>query len=91
MALLDSVKTSLRVDGTDFDDEIGDLIAACKADLVMAGCDAEKLLDSDKLYGIAVRLYCRGIHDGDEKSTQLYNGMKNAMAISEEYRATAEE
>ena len=56
--MLDFAKRCLRIrrDNTAFDDEVADLIAACKADLRKHG--VVKISESDPLIKQAVKLYC---------------------------------
>lgn len=58
--MLDFAKKCLRIrrDNTAFDDEVADLIAACKADLRKHG--VVKISESDPLIKQAVKLYCKG-------------------------------
>lgn len=56
MALLDKVKTALRVSGTAFDDEISDLISAAKYDLQGAGVRVD---DTDPLHQQAIVCFCK--------------------------------
>lgn len=56
MALLDKVKTALRVSGTTFDDEVADLIEAAKADLQGVGV---KVDDTDPLHRQAIVCFCK--------------------------------
>lgn len=56
MALLDKVKTALRVSGTAFDGEISDLISAAKCDLQGAGVRVD---DTDPLHQQAIICFCK--------------------------------
>lgn len=56
MALLDKVKTALRVSGTAFDGEVADLIDAAKADLQGAGV---RVVDTDSLHVQAIICFCK--------------------------------
>lgn len=56
MALLDKVKTALRVSGTAFDDEISDLISAAKCDLQGAGVQVK---DTDPLHQQAITCFVK--------------------------------
>lgn len=86
MAILADVKTNLRISHSSLDDEITSEIAACKQDLSMAGVVV--IDDTDELTAVAIKLYCRGMHDYNglgERYTAAYNRLKNAMALSGDY------
>lgn len=90
MALIDSVKAALRVDGTASDIELSDLIVACKADLAQGGADPTLLLDTDALVTMTVIQYCKAHFDADERQTPrhlaIYEGLKTVMGLSADYR-----
>lgn len=83
MAILDEIKTSLRITHTLLDSEITSEIAACKTDLQMAGVITVD--ETDALTVRAITLYCRGMHDyagkGD-RHTEAYEKLKISMALS---------
>ena len=56
MALIDKVKTALRVSSTAFDGEVVDLIDAAKADLQGAGV---RVVDADPLHQQAIVCFCK--------------------------------
>lgn len=90
MALIDKVKTSLRVSGSAFDEEIADLILACKKDLEISGIDATKIIDTDTLIVRAVTTYCKshfGMANPDsEKYQESYTLLKTHLSLSGDYR-----
>jgi len=57
MALLDDVKTALRVTTTAYDSEISDLINSAKLDLGIAGVELPQTLDS--VCNTAIKTYCK--------------------------------
>ncbi|MGL5152053.1 MAG: head-tail connector protein, partial [Clostridium sp.] len=87
--LLDKMKESMRVSG-DFDVEIEDLIEACKMDLILAGIDPVKVVDTDKLIVRAITSYCKANFGYDnpesEKFKEAYESLKNTLSISKEYK-----
>jgi len=92
MALLDEVKTALRVSSTRFDTlEIEPLIEACKVDLRLSGVNV--IEDDDPLIGRAVVLYCKanfGYIEDAERWGKAYEALKNSLALSSDYN-TAED
>lgn len=71
---------------TAFDDELTDLIAACKADLRKRG--VVKISDDDPLIKQAVKLYCKaqfGYGDDGDKYAKAYEYLKCALALSGDY------
>ena len=88
--MLEAVKTSLRVNGTDLDVEITDLIEAAKADLMLSGVIKEKIVETDPLIKRAVIIYCKA-HFGyedvkmSERFEQSYISLKQHLTLSQEY------
>ena len=90
--MLNKVKLALRVDGTVFDEEIQDLIDACKLDLGIGGVDAP--LETDALIARAVVLYCKA-HFGldnpnSEKYLESYTSLKTSLSLAGDYRSVLE-
>lgn len=88
MAILTDVKLALRQDNDTFDDEITDIIAACKIDLFESG--AENTDDTDALVKRAIILYAKanfGLSNPDmEKYQKQYDNLKILMGLSAEYQ-----
>lgn len=60
MALLDDVKLALRITSSAFDDEVVDLIAAARQDLILSGVSPGKANnDNDPLIKRAIIVYCK--------------------------------
>lgn len=83
MALLDKVKTALRVSGTAFDGEVADLIDAAKADLQGAGVQVK---DTDPLHVQAITCFCKsrfGYEDPQQADRfwAAYEAHKTHLAI----------
>lgn len=90
MALLEQVKSELRVSGTDFNAEITNLIDACILDLQESGIF--NLSETDKLVMLAVTLWCKslfGYEDKDqaERFGKLYESLKAKMGLTGDYNA----
>lgn len=87
--MLDFAKMCLRIrrDNTAFDDEVADLIAACKADLRKHG--VVKISESDPLIKQAVKLYCKGNfgYGGDdaERFQKSYESLANSLSLCGDY------
>ena len=93
MALIDDVKAALRVDGTEYDTEISDLIDAARQDLVLSGVSQEKANDpNDPLIKRAVIVYSRAQFEWDhpnvERLQAAYDMLKAHLSLSTDYRAT---
>ena len=95
MPILD-IKTALRIstNNTAFDSEIADLIAAARADLMLAGVLLAKANDdTDPLIKRAITVYVKanfGWNNPDaEKLQQSYDMLKSHLALSQEYTAEA--
>ncbi len=91
MALLDELKTILRVKSTIFDeDEILPMVEACKADMRISGVN--KLDEADPLVRQAIKLYVKanfGYADNSEKFQRDFEGLRDSMALSGEYGGDA--
>jgi hypothetical protein len=89
LALIDDVKSALRITNTAFNTEISDLILAAKADLGISGVLSESISDSDALIKRAIILYCKanfGWENSDsEKLQQSYDMLKNHLSLSSDY------
>jgi hypothetical protein len=90
--LLDATKKALRImASTDFDDEIGDIISACIADMQLSGINIpdynssdDKDLD-DPLIKRAVILYAKANFGNDPDSEKFFNSyilLKISLALS---------
>jgi len=94
MALLDSVKLSLRIKNAAFDtDELAPMIAACKIDLGLAGIKV--IEDTDPLIQRAVILYAKanfGLdNENSEKYQKSYDTIKNQLSVAPEYNELVDE
>lgn len=68
-------------------DEIKDLVNACKKDLEIAGVYISD--DEEPLFKQALKLYCKthyGYDSDTEKFQSAYNALKDAMALSGDYK-----
>lgn len=85
--MLDKVKKVLRIKSDKLDDEILDLIEACKIDLSISG--VKKIDETDALVIRAIKLYCKanfGLDNNDsEKYQKSYDMLKNSMALCGDY------
>lgn len=85
--MLDKVKKILRIKSDKLDDEILDLIEACKIDLSISG--VKKIDETDALVIQAIKLYCKanfGLDNNDsEKYIKSYDMLKNSMALCGDY------
>lgn len=90
--MLEDVKLALRIDGSDLNAEINDLIAAARSDLVLSGVDPEKAnADDDPLIKRAVIVYARTHYDWDsregERLQRSYDLLKSHLSMASDYRA----
>ena len=88
--MLSDIKDSLRVNGTDLDNEILDLIESAKADLILSGVNQNKIKDNDPLVKRAVTVYCKAHFGYDdpklsERFEQSYISLKQHLTLSMEY------
>lgn len=88
MELLEELKTALRIGSSRFDEsELIPLINACKVDMKISG--VEIIEETDALVRQAIKLYAKeyfGYYDDSEKYKKAYEGLRDAMALSGDYR-----
>ena len=96
LGLLTKVKTYLRIGHTALDEDIGDHIAACLADLRMVGVQAplpDDPQEMDPLILNAVKLYCKAqITDDTGKAGEFlnrYDALKSSLMMASEYNGEA--
>lgn len=96
--MLDKVKNALRVKTAAFDDEIQDLIDACKADLRLVGVnvpedtpdEGKEATAGDPLITRAVVLYAKanfGYSEDSEKYRAAYDYLKCSLSLAGDYHA----
>jgi hypothetical protein len=89
MALLDEIKTRLRIKNDAFDEaEIAPLIEAAKIDIRLGG--GINILETDPLIKQAITLYCKahfGFSEDSEKYAEAYEHMKRAIGLCGDYNA----
>lgn len=87
--MLEQVKKYLRITATTFDDEIADLIEACKSDMELVGISPTTIQTQDVLIKRAIVTYCKayfGIDNPDrEKFIESYESLRNHLSIANEY------
>ena len=87
-SFLAKVKMALRVNFTNFDTQITDLIEEAILDLTeTADIKAFTTSDSDSLQTGAVISYVQYKWFSDDKYLAIYNDMKEKMALSGKYRS----
>lgn len=95
-SLLQKVKTFLRISHGMLDEELGDSIQACLADLAICGIIVPVAQDpqqTDPLILNAIKLYCRAQYTDDSAKTegfrQRYESQKACLMISGKYNGRA--
>lgn len=91
--MLVAIRNALRIKNTVFDEEITDLINACKLDLSISGI---KIIDdADPLIKQAVKTYVKanfGLDNKDgEKYMESYEAIKRHLALCGDYNVIPEE
>ena len=85
--MLNKVKEALRLSHSALDDEVLDLIEACKMDLKISGI--KKIDDTDPLIIRAIIVYCKsefGFDNADsEKFKSSYEALKTHLALCGDY------
>lgn len=78
--MLEKVKLALRIKSNKLDEEIADLIEACKIDLSLSG--VKKIEDTDPLIQQAIKLYCKANFGLDNKDSEKYQKSYEMLKIS---------
>lgn len=93
MALLDDIKTALRVNSTAYNSEVTDLIDAGKSDLRLAGVffkDETENPPLDPLVKRAITIYCKANFGYDNPDADRLNDsyvmLKQHLSLSGDYR-----
>lgn len=85
--MLEKIKQALRIKISSLDDEITDLIEACKIDLSLSGI--KKISEDDPLIQQAIKVYCKanfGLDNKDsEKYQKSYDSLKVSLALCGDY------
>lgn len=87
MQRLERVKCSMGISSRDFDDELLQMIDACRLDLQLAGIywtDPEEVLIEQ-----SIKLYCKAFFRNDEKSEnnqKAYTNLKCALSLMDFYK-----
>lgn len=84
--MLDEVKQALRIKSATFDGELGQLIDAAKADLLISGLKQPD--DSDPLIRRAIIIYCQanfGASNDAERYQRSYDMLKSHLALCGDY------
>lgn len=84
--MLESLKLSLRINNTAYDQEITGLIEACKLDLKISGIAPTLIVETDPLIKQAITTYVKahfGYDNADsDKFKESYSLLKQHLAIS---------
>lgn len=85
--MLEKVKLSLRIKSSKLDDEINDLIEACKIDLSISG--VRKIKDEDPIIQRAIIVYCKANFGFDNKDSEKYQKsydlLKQSLSLCGDY------
>ncbi|MFR2388039.1 head-tail connector protein [Intestinibacter bartlettii] len=86
--MLNNIKLALRISTDSFDEELRDLINACKSDLKLSGIT--NIDEDDSLIKRAIILYCKANFGLDNKDSEKYNKsydlLKQHLALSGDYK-----
>lgn len=83
--LVPKLRKRVRISNVTFDDEIEDLVNACKKDMELSGIYGDVV---DPLYYQAIVLYLKtyfGENDQSENFKAAYEALKDSMALSGDY------
>lgn len=84
--MLEKIKHALRINNNAYDDEITDLINACKRDLELAGVASSNINESDPMIIQAIKCYCKGNFGFDnneaERFIKSYESLKSFLCLN---------
>lgn len=93
--MLEKIKLSLRINNSAYDDEITDLINACKKELELAGIASSNIDEDDEMIIRAITLYCKanfGFDNNDaDRYTNSYESIKTFLCTNTHYKDDNEE
>lgn len=93
--MLEKIKLSLRINNSAYDDEITDLINACKKELELAGIASSNISEDDEMIIRAITLYCKanfGFDNNDaDRYTNSYESIKTFLCTNTQYKDDNEE
>ena len=78
--MLEKIKLALRIKTNKLDEEIQDLIEACKIDLSISG--VKKINETDPIIIRAITLYCKANFGLDNKDSEKYNNSYELLKMS---------
>ncbi len=85
--MLEKIKVVLRLKNSAYDEEVQDLIDACKVDLSLSG--VEIVDEADPLTMQAIKLYCKsnfGYDENSNKFAEAYEKLKQSMSLCGDYK-----
>lgn len=84
--MLKKVKLALRINNNAYDEEINDLINACKKELKLAGIAPSNIVDTDPIIIRIIIFYCKsnfGLdNDESEKWLLSYESLKSFLCLN---------
>lgn len=84
--MLKKVKLALRINNNAYDEEINDLINACKKELELAGIAPSNIVDTDPIIIRIIIFYCKlnfGLdNDESEKWLLSYESLKSFLCLN---------
>lgn len=88
--MLNKVKLALRISNSAYDDEIIDLINACKKELELAGIASSNIVDTDEMIIRTIISYCKayfGFDNADaDRYIKSYESLKSFLSLCDEYK-----
>ena len=84
--MISKIKNRIRVKNETSNQEIEDLLHACKRELEMIGIYGD---ESDPLYFQAIVLYCKAHYGYDDKTDRFleaYQALRDSMSLSGDYQ-----
>lgn len=92
MALLEDIKSALRIEESESNLEVMDLIESAIEDLKLSGVNPHKVIETDPLIKRAITLYCKAHYGYEEinmadRFAEIYLSLKNHLVLSGDYSA----
>ena len=84
--MFEKIKSALRVDDSELDEEIQDTIQAAVADMKLCGIIESKIVETDPIIFRAVKTFCKSEFSTDEKEAsrlkESYESIRNHLCLS---------
>lgn len=87
--MLERIKLALRYNNSIFDKEIIGYIEACKKNLILAGVNEDKIVETDESIITTIVAYCKWQLNFQSRGVEwekIYNNLKLSLTLDSRYK-----